>query len=64
MLTMGQSGCDEETFRSRCPALKRYSGDFQKKAAEELAKAGVRVNQLVTDYGQLRDACRALENAK
>lgn len=58
---MAQNGCNEETFRLYCPALKSYSKEFQQKAAAELKKSGVIVNQLVTDYGQLRAACRALE---
>jgi hypothetical protein len=54
-------GCQTVVFRSRCPALATYSKDFQAQAAKELPKAGPKVQTLVTDYGQFRDACRAIE---
>lgn len=60
-LTLVVSGCNEATFRTRCPPLKQYSKEFQAKAATELQRAGPATNQLVSDYGQHRDACRALE---
>lgn len=58
------SGCDAETFRYLCPQLKRYPPEFQQKVADELRNAGPATKQLISDYGQLRDACRALEGKK
>jgi hypothetical protein len=55
------SGCDEATFRYLCPQLKKYSAKFQNDVADELVKAGPNVRKLVSDYGQLRDACRAMD---
>lgn len=63
-LTAFQSGCDAETFRYLCPALKKYSAEFQTKVADELKNAGPATKQLISDYGQLRDACRAMEATK
>lgn len=53
------TGC--ETTNSSCPALARYSPEFQKAAADQLVKAGAEVRTLVTDYGRFRDACRAMD---
>lgn len=64
ILTMPLSGCDEVTFRFACPQLKTYSKAFQDVAAAEVAKSSPAVKQLVSDYGQLRDACRAMERVK
>jgi hypothetical protein len=55
------NGCQTVVFKSRCPPLKAYPADFQKQAAKELQKAGAAVQEMVTDYGQHRDACRAIE---
>jgi hypothetical protein len=54
-------GCQTVVFRSRCPPIRNYTADFQKQAAKELVKAGPAVQEMVTDYGQHRDACRAIE---
>lgn len=59
-LTAFQSGCDAETFKYVCPALKKYTPEFQAKVADELRNAGPNTKQLLSDYGQLRDACRAM----
>ena len=65
ILTMFLHDCGGATFdRYRCPTLTKYSKSFQEKAADELPKAGTNVKQLVSDYGQLRDACRAMEATK
>ncbi len=61
ILTGSQSGCDEATFRYICPALKKYPPEFQAAVADELRTAGPNTKRLISDYGQLRDACRALE---
>lgn len=53
------SGCETVHSKYKCPTLKSYSKEFQSAAAAE--KRGARTQQLVSDYGQLRDACRALE---
>lgn len=63
-LTPLLTGCDEATFRYLCPQLKKYTPEFQTKVADELKNAGPATKQLLSDYGQLRDACRALEAAK
>ncbi len=63
-LTPLLTGCDEVTFRYLCPALKKYTPEFQAKVAEELKNAGPNTKILLSDYGQLRDACRALDAAK
>lgn len=63
ILAMWTSGCATATFsKYQCPTLKSYTKEFQLKAAEE--KRGPASQQLVSDYGQLRDACRALEATK
>ena len=64
ILTPWLTGCDEATFRYLCPQLKKYSPEFQAKVADELKNAGPATKQLLSDYGQLRDACRAIEAAK
>lgn len=56
-----QSGCDGETFRYLCPQLRKYTPEFQAKVLEELKNAGPNTKILISDYGQLRDACRAME---
>lgn len=47
----------------RCPPLVEYDGDTQKRAADQLRALEPRspVRKLVTDYGDLRARCRALE---
>lgn len=62
ILTLLLTGCDEATFRYLCPQLKKYSPEFQNKVADEMKVAGPNIRLLVSDYGQLRDACRAMEN--
>jgi hypothetical protein len=44
-----------------CPPLTSYSKETQRKAARELEKLGddAATAKFVTDYGKLRDACRA-----
>ena len=64
ILTPLLTGCDEATFRYLCPQLKKYTPEFQAAVAMELKNAGPNTKQLLSDYGQLRDACRALEAAK
>ncbi len=61
LLTILLSGC--QTVISSCPALVGYSSAFQTQAAKELKTAGPTVQTLVTDYGKLRDACRAMSGA-
>lgn len=53
------TGCAEAIFKYKCPTLRTYTKDFQLQAADE--KKGPRTKELVSDYGQLRDACRALK---
>lgn len=53
------TGCNQASS-SGCPPLVTYPADFQKQAAQELRAAGGKVQTLVTDYGKLRDACRAM----
>ena len=55
------TGCATGPSRYICPTLKTYPSAFQTQAALEFAKSGKNIQQLVSDYGQLRDACRALE---
>lgn len=64
ILTMPLGGCETAIFRYACPTLKQYPKEFQTKAADEAAKTGPATKQLVSDYGQLRDACRAMEATK
>jgi hypothetical protein len=47
---------------SKCPVLVQYSPDQLKQAAKELKTlpSKSQVGKLVTDYGKLRDACRAI----
>lgn len=45
---------------SGCVPLIPYSPAFQRQAAKELPLAGRNVQQLVTDYGKMRDAIRAV----
>jgi hypothetical protein len=49
--------------RPLCPPLIRYDRDFQKRAAEELAKLppGSALPVFLNDYVKLRDACRAVK---
>jgi hypothetical protein len=37
-----------------------YSQGFQAQAAAEYRQAGTNIRTMVTDYGKLRDACRAI----
>lgn len=59
ILTPLMTGCATEVFRYQCPTLKVYPREFTTKAANE--PKGPATKQLVSDYGQLRDACRAME---
>ena len=59
------TACDTESskpiVRSVCPPLINYSPEFQAKVAEELSKlSDAELKTLVTDYGKMREACRAL----
>jgi len=56
ILPMLIGGCAMVIFE--CPPLKKYSKEFQAKAADE--SKGPATQQLVSDYGQHRDACRAM----
>lgn len=53
----------ETLVLSKCPALKKYSKEQLEKAALELEGQvpGSIVAKMVVDYGQLREACRAIE---
>ena len=43
-----------------CPPLVQYRPETQKAAASEMrAGASPTLNRMVTDYGKMRDACRA-----
>lgn len=57
------SGCDEVTFRTRCPSLIKYSPAFLQEAYKQYEglpkNSPLRV--MITDYSKTRDACRALE---
>jgi hypothetical protein len=50
-------------LRPVCPLLVQYDRDFQRRAADELAKLppGSALAVFMNDYVKLRDACRALE---
>ena len=61
ILTPSLNGCDEATFKYICPTLKKYSAQFQNELADEVPRLPPRAKQVISDYGQLRDACRALE---
>lgn len=54
------NGCDDTTFKYVCPALKKYSPQFQDKLAGEYVALPPASKQVITDYLQLRDACRAI----
>lgn len=45
-----------------CPPLTPYAKELQKKAARELNTLGpdAALSKYMTDYGKLRDACRAI----
>jgi len=59
LLTIPLASCNQGVS-SGCPPLVSYPPAFQQQAARELPKAGQNVQTLVTDYGKLRDACRAM----
>lgn len=61
ILTPQLTSCDEANFRYMCPALKKYDAQFQNKLADEFPSLPPAAKQVISDYGQLRDACRALE---
>lgn len=58
-LAMALSSCQTV---SGCPPLVAYSRQFQRAAKAEFdrLKAGSRLVVLITDYGKMRDACRAI----
>ncbi|QIG74618.1 hypothetical protein EVC11_036 [Rhizobium phage RHph_I20] len=64
LLALFETACS--SVRYECPPLASYSQSFQSGAAEELEALppGSRVGTLVTDYGKMRKACRAMEAAK
>lgn len=49
---------------TRCPTLKNYSKQDLQRAAKELEglKKGSEIYELLNDYGQLREACRTIQN--
>lgn len=57
------SGCDEETFRTKCPSLVKYSPAFLQEAYKQYDSLpkGSPLRVMITDYSKTRDACRALE---
>ena len=59
VLATALSSCTQTL--SGCPPLVAYSRDFQRGARAEFdrLKPGSRLAVLVTDYGKMRDACRA-----
>lgn len=56
-------GCAGEisSYKVRCPSLVKYEKEFQTKIAASLDKSSEEIQQLVTDYSKLRDACRSLK---
>lgn len=60
LLTTLPAAC--ATVRSDCPPLVSYPAAFQARAAAGLGRAAPEVQQLVTDYSKMRDACRALKD--
>lgn len=48
---------------SRCPPLIKYEREFLARVGQEMSLLPERsaLGGMITDYGQLRDACRALE---
>lgn len=62
-LAMLLSGCVTDRSEYMCPPLKQYKKETQQQAAKELDQLppNSTVARLVVDYGQLRDACRALK---
>jgi hypothetical protein len=53
----------ETLVLSKCPALKKYSKEQLEKAAIELQGMvpDSVIAKMVVDYGQLREACRAIQ---
>lgn len=64
LLALFETACS--SVRYECPPLASYSQSFQAKAASELEAlpSGSNVGTLVTDYGKMRNACRAMAKAK
>ncbi len=60
VLATALSDCTQTV--SGCPPLVAYSRDFQLAAKAEFdrLKPDSRVAVLITDYGKMRDACRAV----
>lgn len=58
------AGCFATTYGVTCPELKAYSPEFQRRAAAELPNASPEIQQMVSDYGGLRDAVRACERRR
>jgi hypothetical protein len=63
VLSLSGKPVTETLVLSKCPALKKYSKEQLQKAADELAGTvpDSVVAKMVIDYGQLREACRAIE---
>lgn len=57
------TGCVTAHSEYVCPTLRSYSKDQLMQMAKErdLLPKGSALRQLVRDYGQMRDACRALK---
>ena len=62
ILTTWIGGCATGPSRYLCPTLKTYPKEFMTAAASE--PKGPKTKILLSDYGQHRDACRALEASK
>lgn len=47
---------------AKCPVLQNYSLEQQTKAADELARLTTdsQLASMITDYGKLREACKAI----
>ncbi len=60
VLATGLSDCTQTV--SGCPPLVAYSREFQLAAKAEFdrLKPDSRIAVLLTDYGKMRDACRAV----
>lgn len=61
LMTTLLTGCDPAGFE--CPALAKYSREFQIQALAEFnaLKPGSALRVMITDYSKHRDACRALQ---
>ena len=59
-MTIPLAACNQASSSLTCPPLVTYSQGFQAQAAAEYRQAGTNIRTMVTDYGKLRDACRAI----